>query len=171
MMTHKRIITCCLLVILAATAGCAPRMWSPEGTVTTVVLIRHTERSMITEELTDAGRARAAALPAAVADLDIVAIYSPDLSRNIDTAAPLAQERGLPIIRMPANPDETEVARRLLSDHPGATVLWVGNITNLDRIFAILGGKGAPPVEYGDLYILHVPDSGDSRLMKRHFGD
>ena len=126
---------------------------------------------MITEELTDAGRARAATLPAAVVDLDIVAIYSPDLSRNVDTAAPLAGQRNLPIIRMPAKPDETEVARRLLSDQPGETVLWVGNITNLDRIFAILGGKGPPPVEYGNLYMLHVPDSGDSQLVKRHFGD
>lgn len=166
----NRLLAGCLLLSLTLISGCAPRMWSPENTSTTVVLVRHAERSMITEELTDAGRERAAALPAAVADLNIVAIYSPDLSRNLDTVAPLALQRGISVTRLPASPDVTEVSRRLLTEHPGKTVLWVGNITNLDRIFTTLGGTGPPPVEYGDLYILTVPDAGDTMLIKRHFG-
>jgi hypothetical protein len=171
MKISRRVLTVFLLLGLVLSAGCASRMWSQEGTVTTVVLIRHAERTTVTKVLTDEGRARAAALPAAVADLDIVAIYSPDLVRNIDTVRPLAQHRGLQIMRVPAKPDVEQVTRRLLSDHPGKTVLWVGNTTNLDRIYPDLGGVGAPPVEYGDLYILRVPAEGDTKVIKRRFGN
>lgn len=158
-----------LLVAAALVGGCASRMWSPEGT-TTVVLLRHAERTTVTKELTQAGRERAAALPAAVADLDIVAIYSPDLARNIDTVRPLAEQRGLTIIRVPAKPDVVQVTRRLLHEHPGRTVLWVGNTTNLDRIYPDLGGVGDPPDNYGDLFVLQVPERGDTRVERRHFG-
>ena len=165
------IVTIGLLISAMLVAGCSSRVLSPEGTTTTVVLIRHAERTTITKELTEAGRARAAALPAAVADLDIVAIYSPNLSRNIDTVKPLAAERKLEIILVDAKPDVVEVTQRLLMEHPGKTVLWVGNTTNLDRIYPDLGGIGEPPIEYGDLYILHVPDQGDTEVIMKHFGE
>jgi hypothetical protein len=171
MTPSRRFLAVCLLFTALLGAGCAPRIWSPEGAETTVVLIRHAERTAITKELTEAGQARARALPEAVADLDIAAIYSPDLPRNIDTVVPLAQQRGLAIILLAAEPDANEVARLLVSDHPGKTVLWVGNITNLDRIHSALGGKGPPPVEYGDLYILRVPHTGRTKITRRHFGD
>ncbi len=160
-----------LLLGLMAAIGCSSRIYSPDGMTTTVVLIRHTERTIITKELTEAGRARAAALPAALADLDIVAIYSPNLSRNIHTVKPLAMERGLEIILVDARPDVKKVVRRLLGEHPGKTVLWVGNTTNLDRIYPDLGGTDEPPMKYGDLYILRVPDRGDTQVIKKHFGE
>ena len=160
----------CLLPAALLIEGCATRVMSPEGTTTTVVLIRHTERTAITKELTEGGRARAAALPAAVADLNFVAIYSPDLSRNIDTAKPLAAERGLEITLVAARPDAEQVSRRLVEDLPGKTVLWVGNMGNLVRIYPKLGGTGEPPLAYGDLYILKVPDQGQTQVIKRRFG-
>jgi len=151
--------------------GCSSRIYSPEGSTTTVVLIRHAERTIITKELTDAGIARAESLPAALKDLNIAAIYSPNLSRNINTVMPLAKDLNLEIILVDAKPDVTEVARRLLHDFPGKTVLWVGNTSNLDRIYPDLGGSGTPPIEYGDLFILHIPDKGFTQTVKRHFGD
>lgn len=48
----NRLLAGCLLLSLTLISGCAPRMWSPENTSTTVVLVRHAERSMITGELT-----------------------------------------------------------------------------------------------------------------------
>ena len=150
--------------------GCSSRNYSPEGYTTTVILIRHTERTLVTKQLTEAGRARAAALPAALESIDITAIYSLDKARNVDTVKPLARQRGLEIIRVPADTDVTEITRRLISDHPGKTVLWVGNTTNLDRIYTDLGGTGEPPIVYGDLFILEVPDRGETRVIKRRFG-
>ena len=160
-----------LLVLVTAVTGCSSRVYSPDGFTTTVILIRHTERTLVTKELTDAGRARAAALPAAVADYDIVAIYSPDLARNVDTVKPLAKARGLDITRLDPKTDIDDINRRLINDHPGKAVLWVGNTTNLDRIYPDLGGQGSPPIGYGDLYILEVPSDGETRVIKTRFGD
>lgn len=159
------------LLCVTLTAGCASRILSPEGTTTTVVLIRHAERTAITKELTEGGRARAEELPSAVADLDIVAIYSPNLSRNIDTVKPLAAKLGLEIELVARTHNTEEITKRLISEHPGKTVLWVGNQGNLVRIYSRLGGTGEAPLYYGDLYVLRVPDRGDTQVIKRRFGN
>ena len=161
----------CLMVLVSW--GCAPRLYAPADTTTQVVLIRHAERTAITKELTPGGHQRAAALPAAVEDLNIVAIYSPDLSRNIDTVKPLAETLGLDITiaAESAKIDLDQVAGRLVNDHPGKTVLWVGNKGNLVRLYSALGGTDEAPLEYGELFIMHVPDQGATRVEKRRFGN
>ncbi len=166
----KRLFICGILLLLLLVTGCASQVLSPEGTTTTVVLIRHAERTTITKQLTEGGRRRAAALPAAVADLDINAIYSPRLDRNIDTVRPLAKERNLEITLVAPDADHEQVTRRLITDHPGGTVLWVGNKANLDSIYFNLGGKGKPPVEYGELYVVRVSDAGKPEVIKKHYG-
>ena len=49
---------------------------------TTILLTRHGDRVPTSEDLSAAGRARALALVEAVAEFDIVAVYSPDKKRN-----------------------------------------------------------------------------------------
>ena len=99
-------------------SGCANNLIvkSPSGTTTTLILLRHAERPTLGKELTDKGRARAAALPTALQGIHVDAIYSPNLSRNLDTVAPLARRRGLFVeviepslgrrVRRPADPRE-----------------------------------------------------------------
>lgn len=161
----RRVVSGVLVLSLLVLAACAAPIQSPPGTTTTVVLIRHAER--FGDALTEAGRARAAALPAAVADLDIAAIYSPELVRNRQTVASLAAERGLDVTVI----EPSRVGERLVREHPGRTVLWVGNTTNLGSIFRELGGEGPPPNTYGDLYILRVHDAGPPEVIKRRYGD
>jgi hypothetical protein len=156
-----------MLSPVAVIAGCASAVYSSPGTTTTVVLLRHAERTPLTAELTERGRARAAALPAAVADLKIDAIYSPNLKRNLDTAAPLARARSLNVRII----EETGIAARLVGDNPGKTVVWVGNSDNLDKVYEDLRGDGVPPVGYGDLYILKVPDKGLTTVTRTRYGD
>lgn len=172
----RKLARLCLLIILGfaflpIAGGCTSRAYSPAGQTTTVVLIRHAERTVVTKELTEAGHDRAEALPRALQGMDIAAIYSPDLARNLDTVRPLAEQRGISVTVLDRRTSISEIVQRLLRDHPGSTVLWVGNTTNLDRIYPDLGGTGAPPVKYGDLYILKVPDQGDTRIERRRFGD
>ena len=152
--------------VLASLTACSTRIKSPPGMTTTVVLVRHAERDYTEDALVPEGVARAAALPAAVKQLNFAAIYSPDKKRNMATVKPLATERGLPITVIPVS----NAAKRMVRDHPGKTVLWVGNTTNLPAIFRLLGGEGAPPNNYGDLFILHVPDTGTTVVERRHFG-
>jgi hypothetical protein len=162
------------VVVIAAAllAGCASNttVTSPSGTTTTLILLRHAERTMLGEdqgmELSDNGLARAAALPAALEGMHIDAIYSPHLSRNLDTVAPLAKQRGLTVKVIGAS----QVAARLIGENPGKTVLWVGNKDNLDEIYEDVGGEGPPPIVYGDLYIVRVPDKGPAKVTKLRFG-
>jgi hypothetical protein len=61
-------------------------------------------------------------------------------------------------------------AARLVRDNPGKSVLWVGNTGNLKEIYADIGGEGAPPLNYGDLYIVRVPDRGPLQVTRSHYG-
>jgi hypothetical protein len=163
----KRVFLVVMLMFVAVIAGCAGAVYSPPGTATTVILLRHAERTPLTAELTERGRARAAALPAAVADIRIDAIYSPNLKRNLDTVAPLARAHNLKVRII----EESRVAARLVGENPGRTVVWVGNSDNLDKIYEDLRGDGVPPVGYGDLFILRVPDKGLTTVMRTRYGD
>ncbi len=152
--------------MLATVTACATRIKSPPGMTTTVVLLRHADRPAGADELSPGGHARARSLVNAVKHLDIDAIYSPNLVRNIDTVKPLAEARGLDITVA----DVFGVASRMVEEHPGKTVLWVGNTSNLDVIFNQLGGEGSGPNRYGELFILRVPDGGKTEVERSRYG-
>ena len=172
MRTIKSIRLLLAPVILALLlAGCASGPQLSSDVTGTVVMVRHTERTQITKELTEAGRERAAALPAVLEDLQIAAIYSPNLKRNIDTAMPLSKKRGVDITLIDDGESWADVARRLASEHPGKAVLWVGNRGNLINLYALLGGKGEPPLEYGEIVIMRVVGGKAAEEERRHFGN
>lgn len=151
--------------------GCATtELQAKPGTQTTLILIRHTERTMVTKVLTAKGQERAQALVNAVSGMDIKAVYSPDLVRNKDTVRPLVESLGIPITLVPDDQIKT-LPETVLARHPGETVLWVGNKGNLEEIYSRLGGKGEPPVTYGDLFIVTISDRGETTVEKTHFGD
>jgi len=154
-------------VALLALSACAPmQAGPPPGVTTTVIMLRHAERPSFGDNLTEAGRARAAALPAAVAQYDIAAIYCPDMTRNLDTARPLAKARGLKIRIV----NEWEALDRMLREYPGGTVMWVGNSGNLKKHHEDLGGTGRPPLGYGDLFIIEVRDGRAVKVTESRFG-
>ena len=150
------------------TAGCAIVTHSDLGTTTTIILTRHSDRDPLAEDLNDKGRLRAEALVEAVGDMDITAIYSPDMKRNLETAKPLAKRLGIEVQVL--NPSENHVVTTILTRNPGAVVIWIGNSPNLKGIYSLLGGEGAPPINYGDLYIVEVKDSGDPIVTKKRYG-
>lgn len=164
--TAKICIAGLVLAALSAIAGCVPveKVRSPSGTTTTVILLRHADRYGL--NLTEEGHVPAAALPAAVAGYDIAVIYSPDKIRNLDTVRPLSKQRGIEITVI----EVKNVARRLVHENPGKTVMWVGNADNLHDIYESLGGADRAPVTYGELFILEVPAIGKTTVTKSRFG-
>lgn len=164
---------------------------SRPGTTTTFILLRHAEKiqnggqNKTGSYLLPEGRVRAQALVDAVGDMDVTAIYSPDLGRNLETVQPLADHLGLkvniiPNSRLSNTPRlANEFVEEVLSEHAGGVVVWVGNAStplgplgaNLRRIYKRLGGTGKPPVRYGDLYIIVVPAKGPVRITKSSFGE
>jgi len=157
-------------------------VYSPPGTTTTIILVRHAERDEgLDPPLNDEGVVRADALADELEDDGITAVFYPDLMRNRQTAEPLI-ERIDPMVRVYtavemantkalANSFVDEVIR----EHAGGVVMWVGNTGpeiegvqsgNLQEIYARLGGTGAPPIQYQSLYTIVLnPDTPPTITM------
>lgn len=141
--------------------GCAPLGTGMHGTM---IVLRHGDRDG--PDLNATGRARAAALPAALTGMPIDAIFSPDKQRNIDTVTPLASQRGLDVTLI----DPVRIARRMFSGRNGQTLVWVGNKDNLETLWDELGAMGNAPLNYGDLFIVTLPRTGPLSVERRHWG-
>ena len=154
--------------------GCAAVVVrSKPGTTTTVILTRHADRDEGDDNLNAKGHERVKALVDAVSDMGVTAIYSPNVERNLATVRPLASRLGIEITRTPAISvfAAGSIVNEILEKHAGGVVLWVGNISgNLQVMYHLLGGTGTGPVEYGDLYILTIPDDGPVKVVKRRYG-
>jgi hypothetical protein len=163
-----------VVLFAVAVAGCATGVvHSKPGTSTTVILIRHGDIDELSEVLNAKGQERAKALVDAVRDMPITAIYSPDVRRNLDTVGPLAKQRGIEITLTPVVSllVAKEISQEIVTKHAGGVVLWVGNRSgNLQKVYQHLGGTGTGPVEYGDLFIMTIPDKGEATVVKKRFG-
>jgi len=155
-----------LFLVAAALALSACAAQRPPQDYGTLIALRHADRTW--SMLNETGVARAQELPAALADEPIDAIYVTPRQRNIDTATPLAEARGLPVNTLPAN----LAAQTLFADgRSGKTVVWVGNQENLGFLWAELGIPGKPPVQFGDIAVVTLPaDGGPAIVEKRHYG-
>lgn len=144
--------------------GCASATGTTIPPGTTLIMVRHADRTG--EDLNARGLERAQALVTALQGMPIDRIYSPGIQRNLDTAAPLAADRGLDIMRIPP----VNAAPRLMSEGAGQTVIWIGNKGNLAEIWDALGALGEPPLNYGDLFIVTRGRLGTPVVERRRFG-
>jgi hypothetical protein len=186
------IISAAIFLLISVISGCSSSspakpgsVLSPPGTTTTVILVRHAERAKDPGDsaLTPAGRQRARDLVAALGNLKITAIYSPDRGRNRETVAPLSTYLGLTVTLIPearlsnSRKFADEFVQEVLSKHAGGMVLWVGNKSpvgiwggNLKEIYLRLGGTGDFPAKYDDLFFITVPDQGTVTVEKTTYG-
>ena len=100
--------------------------------------------------MNEKGIARAQALVGALEGIEIDHIFSLSLPRNLDTAKPLSEARGLPVEKITS----LKPARVLMERGGGKTIVWVGNKWNLKSIWTDLAAPGVAPLEYGDLFIV-----------------
>lgn len=145
---------------------------SKSNKATTIILIRHAERDNFFN-ITDEGRKRAAALIDSVADMGISEIYSPDLSRNLETVKPLANFLEIEITIIPRinKASIDEILGRILTPNKGKVVLLVGNGSgNLTLLHQRLGGQGDGPYQYGQLNIYCLYEDGSVSVTKSKFG-
>ncbi|MCW9015169.1 MAG: histidine phosphatase family protein [Gammaproteobacteria bacterium] len=166
-----------ILFFMSALLGCVAQVYSEPDTETTIIMIRHAQKNAITKQLTERGHHNAKALVDIVGDMNITALYSPNKTRNLQTVAPLAKHLNIEISIVPKDeiPENTmdkaeSLVKKILGKHPGETILWVGNTSNLGQIYWTLGGDGDAPESYGDLFILTVPDQGKTKVVKKIWG-
>jgi hypothetical protein len=177
MLLTRQVFRLLAVLLVAALMGVQPgcaigQLHSKPGTTTTVILLRHAERDFAADELNAEGRERAQALVAAVGGMGVTAIYSPDLKRNLDTVRPLAAKLGIEITVKQGLSVFTakDVVEEMLSKHGGGIVVYVGNVSgNLQMVYRFLGGTDTGPEEYGDLFVVTVPDQGRATVDKRRF--
>jgi len=165
----KSIVLSFIFLLCIYSVGCTgPEKGTKPGTTTTVILIRHAERDNFFA-ITSEGRKRAQALADALQDMNIAAIYSPDLERNLDTVKPLAAHLKIDITLTPriSAPTIDRIVTDLLTKHKGEVVLLVGNgAGNLRALHQRLGGIGDGPYQYGDMFIYTIPDQGPVKINK-----
>ena len=150
-----------LLIALLALAACAPPPVEETGRI---IVLRHADREIGDPMLNARGRDRAAALPAALADQQIDAIYARNVTRNLDTAAPLAAARGLTPV--PVEVDDG-LADFLKAEARGRSIVWIGNSDNLQTLWQAWSPPTTPPVQYGQIAILALEPDGSWALVER----
>ena len=134
-----------IVVSLAATAAAQQ----------TVFVVRHAERAdtaagaaptmAADPELSDAGRARAESLAAALEDAEVVAIFATEFKRTQATAAPLAKALGLQVTTI-SSKEPAKLIEAVKT--AGGSVLVVGHSNTVPAIVKDLGV--AAPITVGD---------------------
>ena len=168
-----------LMVALAMTLGLGTASLAQQRGPTTVILVRHAEKAAepaADPPLTAAGEARAKALVGVARDAGVTAVITTQFERTKATARPLASALSVTaeVVDARAKEHAQDVARTILSKHAGEVVLVVGHSNTIPAIVAALGAKQPPAIcdsEYDGLYVVTVPPSGQTRVIRAHYGD
>ena len=150
------------LVPLRAGAALAAAPPEPTPAKGLILLVRHAERPPLDASgddpsLTDAGKARAERLPAAVASYGVRAIYVTRFRRTQETAKPAAERLGL----VPIVESDTNELVKALKARGNDAVLVVGHSDTLPDVIEAFGGPAVAvgDDDYDDLFVL-VPATG-----------
>jgi phosphohistidine phosphatase SixA len=146
------------------------------ATTTTVVLVRHAEKQLVTIDdppLAPAGELRAERLAQMFGNIrgtgHIEAIYVTNARRTQLTAAPLAARLGIQPSVLPAATGPKAVASQVLHEHRGGHALIVGHSNTVPGIVEALSGETVAPIatdEYDNLYIVTVPTFGKATVLR-----
>jgi len=136
----------------------------------TIYLVRHADK--VSEEtdspLSDAGRARAKCLAKTLEDAQVQQIFTSDLQRTQQTAAPLAEKLHLQPVAIPiGRPDDLIGAIR---SSKAKSVLVVWHDATLPKILRALGAPEIIPIahtEYDRFFVLTL--AGDGKDSKPGF--
>jgi phosphohistidine phosphatase SixA len=129
----------------------------------TIYLVRHADKVSddVDAPLSDAGRKRAECLANTLADAQVQQIFTSDLQRTQQTAAPLADKLHLKPVAVPiSKPDELIDAIRS-SQAPSVLVVW--HDATLPKILRALGAPEITPIahtEYDRFFVLTLTRDG-----------
>jgi 2,3-bisphosphoglycerate-dependent phosphoglycerate mutase len=166
-MIRKSIVLLFLIFLTAAFA-------QSESEITTVILVRHAEKGTTPKDdplLTDAGKLRATHVADMLSNAGVQAIYTSQYERTKLTAEPLAKKLGINATVIDAAKSDA-FANAIRSKNEGQIVLVVGHSNTLPEIIHALGGPEIPELddqEYDSFFVLSVPQSGESKLLKLKF--
>lgn len=117
---------------------------SPEskGNVTTLFLVRHTEKVEDTEddnpELTERGKERAQEIAVLLEKAEIDALYSTPYVRSIGSLKPLSEKSAVNINKYDEDLDLRDFINGILEKHTGERVVIVGHSTTIPGMLNVL---------------------------------
>jgi phosphohistidine phosphatase SixA len=129
----------------------------------TIYLVRHADKVSDDTDapLSDAGRLRAECLAKTLSDAQIQQIFTSDLQRTQQTAAPLARQLHLqPVVIPISKPDDVV---RAVRSSKAVSVLVVWHDQTLPRILRGLGAPEIQPIghlEYDRFFVVTLPADG-----------
>lgn len=144
----------------------------------TIVLVRHAEKAEAPKDdpaLSEAGQRRAEALATALKDSRVTAIFTTQLRRTKDTAAPLAQQAGITprvlTISRGGMADHVAEAVKLAREQKDGVVVIVGHSNTVPAIATALGARVAdmPECEYSRL--VTVLPGAPVRMIIARYGE
>jgi len=142
-----------------------------------IFLVRHAERADTSSgtpppagadpDLSDAGRARAESLAAALKDTGITTIFATEYKRTQQTAAPLAKLLGIRVTTVSSKESAALADRIKAASDP---VLIVGHSNTLPEILKLLGIDTPVKIDDAEYDNLFVMSRGDKpSLIRLHF--
>ena len=129
--------------------------------LTSVVVVRHAEKQLDQGDdpsLTEKGAARAQILAAMLARTQPAAIYATEWKRTKETMQPLADLLKVPIETVDAKATDV-LAKKILAEHEGQTVVVAGHSNTVNKLIAALGGPVFADLEdsdYDNLFLLTI---------------
>jgi len=164
-----RVLRLSLPILLAAWSSVAGAQQAR-----TVILVRHAERAGGTSPevgISEAGRCRAEVLAGMLADAGVRQIFTSEVGRTQQTAAPLARKLNLTPEVVPAKDVEALVAK-LRSGPAGGTVLVVGHSNTVPDIIERLGAGAVAPIadsEYDRLFVVTFSGPREVTVVTLHY--
>ncbi|HEX6160952.1 MAG TPA: phosphoglycerate mutase family protein [Thermoanaerobaculia bacterium] len=150
------------------------------GDATTILVVRHAEADQTPEvkdpALTEIGEKRAEALAEVAKDAGVRIVYTTQYRRTKDTAAPLRRTGDIPLAEV-AVARETialqtaELAKKIIEQHKGETVLIVGHSNTVPLFVEALSGVKVPAIahaEHDRLYVVILED-GEARVIATRY--
>jgi len=147
---------------------------APFRTQATLIIIRHAEKAGPTGDvpLTEAGKARAVALAHVLRDANISTIFTTNLQRTQQTAAPIAKALNLKPVSLPVE-DSAGLAAKLAALPAGSTALVVNHNPIVLELATAFGAKNVADMaedEYDRMMILTPGADGKSALLTLRYG-
>lgn len=144
---------------------------TPSNPFTTVLVMRHADRNRA-GDLTVEGKRRALDLVHVLGGSGIKAIFTTDIQRTKDTAAPLAACLGLQPEVYGRNLQQ--LADTVRTQHQGSIVLVVGHDSTVQPIVeALIGSKvhSTLGIRFDDLHIVTIDQAGKGTVFSIKYGN
>lgn len=141
----------------------------------TVFVVRHADRGPEEPDalLTSRGLQQADQLAELLADAGIKHIYTTELTRTRQTAAPTAQQANVIPVIVAQKDFDGLIAQVRATLRAGEATLVVGHRSTVPRIVAALGGGTIPPLafdEFTRVVVLTIPSEGPVSVVTLRYG-